>query len=166
MSPHRCVEEDAVLENANSKCRRHDGLRTSLLNVLHSHSSFKKESATETRGRKLEQNICLWSEYLITNYFWITKVRNSVSSGTFPVVQCLGRHASTAGGVASASGVVGWWGGGLGAGGEGATKISRASQCSQKKKRNSDFTVEKPGRYYLTQVFRVDIIRMGRVGIL
>lgn len=53
---------------------------------------------------------------------------------------------------------------GWGRGGEGATKISRASQCSQKKKRNSDFTVEKPGRYYLTQVFRVDIIRMGRVG--
>lgn len=157
MSPHRCVEEDAVLENANSKCRRHDGLRTSLLNALHGHSSFKKESATETRGRKLEQNICLWSEYLITNYFWIMKVRNSVSSGTSPVVQWLGRHASIAGGVDSA-----WEGGGS----EGGTKISRASQCSQKKKRNSDFTVEKPGRYYLTQVFRVDIIRMGRAGIL
>lgn len=47
------------------------------------------------------------------------------------------------------------WGGGGWGEGEGATKISRASQCSQKKKRNSDFTVEKPGRYYLTQVSRV-----------
>ena len=38
--------------------------------------------------------------------------------------------------------------------------------AAKKKKRNSDFTVEKPGRYYLTQAFRVDVIRMERVGIL
>ena len=44
--------------------------------------------------------------------------------------------------------------------------IPHAMQCRQKKKRNSDFTVEKPGRYYLTQAFRVDVIRMERVGIL
>ena len=75
-----------------------------------------------------------------------------MTSGTSPVVQWLGLQASTAGHVDSTSG--------------GGTKISHVTQCSQKKKRSSDFTVEKPGRYYLTQVFRVDIIRMGRAGIL
>ena len=75
-----------------------------------------------------------------------------MTSGTSPVVQWLGLHASIAGGVDSTPGR--------------GTKISHATQCSQKKKRSSDFTVEKPGRHYLTQVFRVDIIRMGSVGIL
>ena len=76
------------------------------------------------------------------------KVRNSVSSGTSPVVQWLGRHASIAGGVDSA-----WEGGGS----EGGTKISRASQCSQKKKRNSDFTVEKPVRYHLSKGIKLNL---------
>ena len=34
------------------------------------------------------------------------------------------------------------------------------------KRKKAIFITEKPGRYYLTQVFRVDIIRMGRAGIL
>ena len=49
-------------------------------------------------GRKLEQNICLWSKYLITNYFLIMKVRNG-DFGDFPGGQWLGLRAFTAGGI-------------------------------------------------------------------